>query len=59
MAMLAVLLIMARGVKKRGQQNKGTLILKWGLRHLLGTSTQGSGKFQAEPVSSFFRDKKE
>ena len=41
----------------REQRNKGTLILKLGLRHLLHTSTQGSGKFQAQPVS--FCDKKE
>ena len=44
--------------RNRGQQNKGTFILKWGLRPPLRTSTQGSEKYQAEPVS-FFRDKKE
>ena len=46
-------------LKKRGEQNKGTLILKFRLRYLLRTSTQGVGKFQAESVSFFFRDKKE
>ena len=44
--------------RNRGQQNKGTLILKWGLRHLLHSSTQGSGKFQAESVSFYFVTKK-
>ena len=38
----------------RGQQNKGTLILNMRLRHLLHTSTRGSGKFQAEPVCFLF-----
>ena len=40
------------------QQNKMTLILKWGLRHLPRTSTQGSGKFQGKPVSFYFVTKK-
>ena len=35
-----------------------TLILKWGLKHVLGTSTHGSGKFQAEPVSFNFVTKR-
>ena len=32
--------------------------MKWELRHLLRTSTQGSEKFQAEPVSFYFLTKK-
>ena len=59
MTIFVNLLILTWGLKKRGQQNKVTLILKWGLRHLLRTSTQGSGKYQADAVSLFFRDKKE
>ena len=46
-------------LKKREQQNKETLILKWEgreLKHLLHTSTRGSGKFQAEPGWLFFKN---
>ena len=57
--MFVILLILTWGLKKRGQQNKVTLILKWGLRQLMRASTQGSGKYQADTVSLFFRDKKE
>ena len=48
-------------LKTRRQQNKGALILKWVLRHLLHTTMRNGGKFQAEPVFFllFFGDKKE
>ena len=46
------------GFEKKGQQNKGILILKWRFRHLLHTSTRNLGKFQAEPIYFFFVIKK-
>ena len=41
-------------VKKKRQQNIGTLILKQGLRHVLATTTGGSEKFHADPVCIFY-----
>ena len=57
MTIFAILLMLTLGLKKRGQQNKCTLILKWEVEKLR-TSIQGSGKFQAEPVPLFSLQKR-
>ena len=42
-------------LEKQGQQNKGTLILKYGLMHLLHTNVGDRGKFHAEPFCFFLK----